>query len=91
MIDTSKPGGLYKDQCYLKGAVMFLRQRKKIDLAGLFTGKISIEDLNKPKIRKVINTEEIKLPSFALNLQKYSQALDVIVRTNFIDTLPPLE
>ena len=45
MTDTSEPGGLYKDQCYLEGAVTFLQNRHTIDIIGLFTGKISFEDL----------------------------------------------
>ena len=45
MIETSEPGGLYKDQCYLEGAVLFLQNRESIDIIGLFTGKISLEDL----------------------------------------------
>ena len=27
MIDTSEPGGLYKDQVYLEGAINILRER----------------------------------------------------------------
>ena len=45
MIDTGEPGGLYKDQCYLEGAVNFLESRKEIDIYSLFCGKISLEDL----------------------------------------------
>ena len=89
LIETSEPGGLYKDQCYLEGAVDFLRHRLSIDIVGLFTGKISLEDLRKPKIQKLLNKDLIKLPTFMQDMDKYMAALDVIARTNHIDTLPP--
>jgi len=88
LIETSEPGGLYKDQCYLEGAVEFLKHRRSIDIFGLFTGKISLEDLRKPKIQKVLNKESIKLPTFVQDMDKYMAALDIIARTNHIETLP---
>jgi len=88
MVETVEPGGLYKDQCYLEGAVYFLKNRHTIDIIGLFTGKISLEDLARPKIQKVLNKENIKLPTFVADMDKYMSALDVIARTNLIDTLP---
>ena len=88
LIETSEPGGLYKDQCYLEGAVDFLRNRKNIDIVGLYTGKISLEDLRKPKIQKVLNKEGLKLPTFISDMEKYHAALDIVARTNHIETLP---
>lgn len=88
LIDTSEPGGLYKDQCYLEGAVEFLQNRHSIDIPGLFTGKISLEDLRKPKIAKVLNKDAIKLPPFFKDIDKYMGALDVIARTNHIPPKP---
>ena len=85
MVETVEPGGLYKDQCYLEGAVNFLKARHSIDIIGLFTGKISLDDLRKPKIQKVLNKEGIKLPDFVSDMPKYMSALDVIARTNHID------
>jgi hypothetical protein len=82
--DTSEPGGLYKDQCYLEGAVNFLQERKTIDLIGLFCGKISIEDLKKPKIQKILNKERLVLPNFVDNMQDYERALDIIAECNLI-------
>lgn len=84
LIETSEPGGLYKDQCYLEGAVMFLQNRHEIDIIGLFTGKISLEDLAKPKIQKVLNKEGIKLPPFMKDMERYMAALDIIAKTNHI-------
>ena len=40
--DTSQPGGLFKDQCYLKGAVEFLKRRKEINFSNLFAGKLTL-------------------------------------------------
>ena len=45
--DTSQPGGLYKDQVYLEGAVSILRERKTLDFEGLCCGKISLEDMKR--------------------------------------------
>lgn len=84
LIETSEPGGLYKDQCYLEGAVQFLQNRHTIDIMGLFCGKISFEDLAKPKIQKVLNKESIKLPTFMQDMERYMGALDIIARTNHI-------
>lgn len=88
IVDTAEPGGLYKDQCYLEGAVNFLQNRHNIDIIGLFTGKISLEDLMKPKIQKVLNKESIKLPPFMKDMERYMAALDIIARTNHIPTKP---
>lgn len=88
LIETCEPGGLYKDQCYLEGAVEFLQNRNNIDIIGLFTGKISMDDLNRPKIQKVLNKEGIKLPTFVQDMDKYMAALDIIARTNLIATKP---
>ena len=83
--DTGEPGGLYKDQCYLEGAVNFLQERKTVDFHGLFCGKISMDDLKKPKIQKILNKDKIILPPFFSNdIEKYKAALDVIAATNLI-------
>lgn len=52
MTDTSLPGGLYKDQVYLEGAVNILRERHSIDFRSLYAGKISLDDLKRPFIQK---------------------------------------
>ena len=88
--DTGVPGGLYKDQCYLEGAVNFLQERKNIDIEGLFCGKISLEDLKKPKIQKIINKDKdtISFPPFCSDWDAYLKALDHIAETNLISTNP---
>jgi len=50
--DTSMPGGLYKDQVYLEGAVKLLKNRRDINFKLLHCGKINIEDLKRPKFIK---------------------------------------
>ena len=72
----------------MEGAVQFLQNRHTIDIIGLFTGKISLEDLQKPKIQKVLNKESIKLPPFMQDMDKYMEALDIIARTNHIPPKP---
>ena len=62
--DTGEPGGLYKDQVYLKGAVLLLQDRNNLDWEGLCSGKISLEDLRKPHIQKKIRREELIIPPF---------------------------
>lgn len=85
MIDTVEPGGLYKDQVYLEGAVQILKERSNIDFVSLYCGKLSLDDFKKSAIEKRIKTEGILLPTFMANMTEYNKALDIIARTNFID------
>jgi hypothetical protein len=62
--DTSEPGGLYKDQVYLEGAVAILSERRTLDFHGLCCGKISIEDMKKLSANKKLRKENIKVPPF---------------------------
>lgn len=56
LTDTSEPGGLYKDQVYLEGALTFLKERKTLDMMGMICGKLCIEDMKRlstaQKLRK---------------------------------------
>ncbi len=64
-------------------------------MAALFSGKISIDDLRKPDVVRLVpgayptdsklNMIDIKLPYFMLDKAKYMQALDTIAKTNGID------
>jgi hypothetical protein len=47
VMDTTEPGGLYKDQVYLEGAVTILKERKTLDFHGMCCGKISLEDMKR--------------------------------------------
>lgn len=69
--DTSVPGGYYKDQVYLEGAVQILQDRKNLDFHGLCCGKISLEDLRKPHIAKKLKKENITIPPFMLDMERY--------------------
>jgi hypothetical protein len=63
--DTGEPGGLYKDQVYLEGAIQILRERTNIDFLGLYCGKLSLEDLKRPMIEKRIKKDcGLILPTF---------------------------
>jgi hypothetical protein len=83
--DTSQPGGLYKDQVYLEGALKLLEHRKTIDWQGFYSAKLNIEDLERPKIMKNLKKKNIVLPKFVEKAEEYVQCLDVIAKHNFID------
>lgn len=85
MIDTSEPGGLYKDQVYLEGAVAILSERKELDFHGLCCGKISLDDVKRLGAAKKLRKEQIKLPPFMQDMDQYMRALDIIARVNHID------
>lgn len=54
LTDTAQAGGLYKDQVYLEGAYKILKERKNINFHALISGKISLEDLDRPFLMKII-------------------------------------
>lgn len=84
MEDTSLPGGYYKDQVYLEGAVAILQDRKNLDFHGLYCGKISLEDLRKPHIAKKMKKDELTIPPYMKDMDKYMEALDIISAVNHI-------
>lgn len=90
--DTSKPGGLYKDQVYLEGAIKLIRARNEIDWQAFYSAKTNIEDLKRQRIMKNLKTpssdEGIVMPKFVKDkeaIEYYIRCLDVIARDNFID------
>lgn len=83
--DTSQPGGLYKDQVYLEGALKLLENRKNIDWHGFYSAKFNLEDLNRPKLMKKLKKDNIVLPKFVVDEKDYVSRLDVIAKHNFID------
>lgn len=85
LTDTSEPGGLYKDQVYLEGAVAILSERKTLDFHGLCCGKISIEDMKKLSEKGKLRKEGIKIPPFMRDMDQYMLALDIIAKLNHID------
>ena len=85
MTDTGEPGGLYKDQVYLEGEIMLLKERKTIDFIGLLCGKLSLDDLKRPAIERRLKKEGLLLPPFMQNMTEYMKGLDIIAKTNFIE------
>ena len=83
--DTSHPGGFYKDQAYLIGASQILENRHEIDFNKLYWGKIALDDLNRPEIDRIVNSENLMLPRFMEDMGAYRFALGVIANTNNID------
>lgn len=57
LTDTSKPGGLYKDQLYLEGAVKILSMRNALNFKSLLCGKLSLEDYHRHEINSALNYE----------------------------------
>lgn len=85
MIDTSKPGGCYKDQVYLSGAIKILQSRWRIDFKELYSGKFAIEDYFREDIRKSIKYSDLIFPEFMKDMELYRRALDNVAKTNGID------
>lgn len=83
--DTSKPGGCYKDQVYLAGAIKILKARWKIDFKELYAGKIALEDYFRDDVRAALKTENLILPEFMKDMTNYRLALDNIAKVNGID------
>eukprot|EP00826_Nyctotherus_ovalis_P057048 TRINITY_DN7793_c0_g2_i3.p1 TRINITY_DN7793_c0_g2~~TRINITY_DN7793_c0_g2_i3.p1 ORF type:complete len:130 (-),score=33.41 TRINITY_DN7793_c0_g2_i3:115-504(-) len=83
LANTDGPGGMYKDQAYLEGAVALLKRRKEIDFEDLYSGKIALEDLD--RLQKHIRREGMKLPWFLKDKAKYMAALDRIAEANGIE------
>ncbi|OMJ90676.1 hypothetical protein SteCoe_6958 [Stentor coeruleus] len=85
MTDTSKPGGCYKDQVYLSGAIKILQSRWRIDFKELCSGKIALEDYFREDIRKSLKFSDLIYPDFMKDMELYRRALDNIAKTNGID------
>jgi hypothetical protein len=83
--DTSEAGGLYKDQVYLEGAIELLRDRKTLDFHGLCCGKLSLDDMKRPKIFNGLKKDKNLIPPFMEDFDSYMKALDIIAETNHID------
>ena len=86
--DTSKPGGLYKDQVYLEGALKLLEHRKEINWSDFYCAKLNIEDLKRKRLMaKMKRDDGIVLPKFVEDeeaVATYKKCLDVIAKDNFI-------
>ena len=87
MTDTSRPGGLYKDQLYLEGAIRILSMRNSLNFKSLLCGKLSLEDYHRPEINSKFNYENQVLPLFMHDMVKYHFCLDQIARVNHIEDI----
>jgi hypothetical protein len=85
LADTSQPGGLYKDQVYLEGALKLLEKRNEVDWHAFYSAKLNIEDLHRPRLMKKLVKKELVLPKFVEDVDEYKRCLDVIAKHNFID------
>ena len=83
LTDTSLSGGLYKDQVYLEGAYKILKDRKNIDFHTLISGKISLEDLDRPFLMKIVKVENLVIPPFMRDMKLFMKGLDKLARLNF--------
>ncbi|CAD8101119.1 unnamed protein product [Paramecium sonneborni] len=83
--DTSQPGGMYKDQVYLTGAIKILKYRGKLNFIHLHIGKITIKDCFRLGENGQIFTKNIYLPPFLQELDQYKKGLDKIASQNFIN------
>ncbi len=79
---TDLPGGMYKDQAYLEGAVAILRRRHEINFEALYSGKIALEDLE--RLQRRVRTCGMRLPWFLREKEKYVRALDRIAEFNHL-------
>lgn len=75
---------MYKDQIYFIGAVEILKNRKKLNMINLHSGKITVEDCLRLTEKKWINSEKIRVPHFLKNMKKYLECLDCIAEANMI-------
>ena len=87
LTDTSKKGGLYKDQVYLEGAVKILSLRSHLDFKRLLCGKISLTDYHRPEIVDILNYEGQILPPFMEDMELYLACLDEIAECNHIEDI----
>lgn len=85
LADTSQPGGLYKDQVYLEGAMELLKHRRNIDWKAFYSAKLNLEDLKRPKIMKKLRKDDLVMPKFVQDVETYMKCLDVIAKHNFVD------
>ena len=78
--DTGAPGGYYKDQANLRGAVRLLAARREIDFTLLHCVRVSIEDFPRatPAARRACAAGRVLLPQFVRDAEAYRRELDAI-------------
>lgn len=81
--DTSKPGGMYKDQIYFMGAINVLKNRHKINFTELHCGKINVDDCMRLSEKGQISIhDKLKMPTFMKDMKIYMRCLDYMAEVN---------
>ena len=71
--DPHVTGCYARDQSYFEGAVEILENIEKTDFYLLMSGKICLDELD--RIKKISRLDNIKLPKFFNNIDKYKEEL----------------
>lgn len=85
MRDTSRKGGMFKDQVYLRGAIEIIKHRNEIDFVALFSGKIGLSDYFRLQKHDQIEHRGLVLPYFLHDIDSYKAALNKIAEVNMIN------
>jgi len=80
---TTPDGCFSKDQAYFRGAVNILRNRHSINFKLLYCGKISVEELE--MVEPIAKLDNVKLPCFMQDMDKYIGQLGEIAKINNLD------
>ena len=64
IVDTSKPGGMARDQNYFDGFLRILEARKSIDFHALYAAKVSLETYwqVEPLLKRAVQSENYLMP-----------------------------
>lgn len=81
LVDTSASKSFCRDQLYLVGAIMLLKQRRTVDLRALHCGRICIDE---PATFPSVEERPYTLPPFLEDMEAYRASLDVIAKANFV-------
>ena len=82
--NTAEAGGNGEVQVYFEGAVRILRCAKTIDPVLLFCGKLTLDDMQLPRVLRVVRRDGVLLPEFARDVKAYRKALRQVARANGI-------
>ena len=84
--DDHEPGGYYKDQANLRGAIRLLRDRREIDFPLLHCVRVPVEDFARatPAARRAHAAGRVLLPHFVRDADAYRRELDEIAAANGI-------
>lgn len=83
--DTSKCGGMFKDQAYFIGCVKILTSRSKINFQNIYSAKLSLKDSFKPSILRLLEKEKCIYPYFLADIAEFKRVMDKIAQSNFIE------